>query len=36
MPGFRAHKTGICFECQIFDELPIAEHDVLVDEVVAR
>lgn len=36
LPGFRAHKTGICFECQIFDELPTAEHDVLVDEVVAR
>jgi 5-formyltetrahydrofolate cyclo-ligase len=36
LPGFRAHKTGICFECQIFDELPIAEHDILVDEVVAR
>lgn len=33
---FRAHKTGICFECQLFDELPVAEHDVLVDEVVAR
>ena len=33
---FRAYKTGICFECQLFDELPVAEHDVLVDEVVAR
>jgi 5-formyltetrahydrofolate cyclo-ligase len=36
LDGFRAHKVGICFECQIFDELPTAEHDVLVDEVVAR
>ena len=36
LEGFRAHKVGICFECQIFDELPTAEHDVLVDEVVAR
>lgn len=36
LPDFRAHKTGICFECQLFDELPTAEHDVLVDEVVAR
>ena len=36
LEGFRAHKVGICFECQIFDELPTAEHDVLVDQVVAR
>ena len=36
LEGFHAHKVGICFECQIFDELPTAEHDVLVDEVVAR
>ena len=36
LEGFRAHKVGICFECQIFDELPTAEHDILVDEVVAR
>lgn len=36
LEGFRARKVGICFECQIFDQLPTAEHDILVDEVVAR
>lgn len=34
LPGFRAYKIGICYECQLFDELPTAEHDILVDEVV--
>ena len=36
LPEFHAYKIGICFECQLFDELPVAEHDILVDEVVAR
>ena len=36
LEGFRAHKTGICFECQIFDELPTDPHDIKVDEVVTE
>lgn len=36
LPGFRAHKTGICFRCQIFDSLPTDPHDIKVDEVVTE
>ena len=35
-PEFRAYKVGIAFDCQIFDELPIDSHDILVDEVVTE
>ena len=34
--GFRAHKTGIAFRCQIFDSLPTDPHDIKVDEVVTE
>ncbi len=34
LPGFRAHKIGIAFGCQIFDSLPTDKHDILVDEVI--
>mgnify|MGYP002517953175 CR=1 FL=1 len=33
---FRAYKIGICYECQIFDSLPFDNHDIMVDNVVAR
>lgn len=33
-PAFRAHKTGVAFGCQIFEELPTDPHDILVDEVI--
>ena len=33
-PEFRAYKIGIAYACQIFDSLPHAEHDIMVDEVV--
>ena len=33
LSGFHAHKSGVAFECQIFDSLPYADHDILVDEV---
>ena len=36
LPGFRAHKTGIAFGCQIFDSLPTDPHDIKVDEVVTE
>lgn len=35
LQGFRAHKTGVAFECQIFDGLPFDSHDIKVDEVVS-
>ena len=31
---FRANKIGIAYECQIFDTLPYADHDIMVDTVV--
>lgn len=34
LPDFRAHKTGVAFSCQIFEELPFDNHDIRVDEVV--
>lgn len=36
LKGFRAHKSGVAFECQIFDSLPYADHDILVDEVITE
>ena len=36
LTGFRAHKTGIAFGCQIFDTLPTDPHDIKVDEVVTE
>lgn len=32
--GFRAHKIGVCFSCQLLGELPCDGYDVLMDEVV--
>lgn len=36
LEGFRAHKTGIAFSCQIFDMLPTDPHDIKVNEVVTE
>lgn len=33
---FHAFKIGVCYACQIFDEIPAEPHDVRMDEVVAR
>jgi 5-formyltetrahydrofolate cyclo-ligase len=33
---FRAYKIGIAYECQIFDSLPYAPHDIAVDRVVTE
>lgn len=34
LEGFSAYKVGVAFRCQIFDELPTDDHDILVDRVV--
>lgn len=34
LPKFRAYKLGVAFECQIFDELPFENHDIMADKVV--
>lgn len=33
--GFRAWCVGVCFDCQVEDNLPCEEYDRRVDEVVA-
>lgn len=33
--GFRAWCVGVCFDCQVVDDLPCEEYDRRVDEVVA-
>ena len=35
-PGFKAYKIGICYNCQVVDELPFEEHDVLINEVIFK
>ena len=32
--GFRARTIGICYPCQIVDNLPTEPHDKILDEVV--
>lgn len=34
LPRLRAYKIGVCFDFQMFDEIPADEHDVLMDEVI--
>lgn len=36
LQGFRAYKIGIAYECQIFDSLPHAPHDIAVDVVITE
>lgn len=35
-PGFRAFKVGVCFDRQVFDELPLEAHDQRVHRVVTE
>ena len=32
--GFRAQTIGVCYACQLCDELPVEEHDRRVDRVI--
>lgn len=34
-PGFRAVKIGLCFKEQLLGSLPVEEHDIFMDFVVA-
>ena len=34
--GFRAHTIGICYPCQIVENLPTEPHDKILDEVVCE
>ena len=33
--GFRAHTVGVCYQCQMLDQIPTEPHDRRVDEVLA-
>ena len=33
--GFRAYTVGVCYPCQLVEELPTEEHDKLLDLVVS-
>ena len=33
--GFRAQTIGVCYSCQLCDELPVEEHDRRVDRVIS-
>ena len=35
-PSFHAYKVGIAYECQIFESLPHAPHDIAVDTVISE
>lgn len=32
----RAHKIGVCFDIQIFRDLPLESHDILMDEIATE
>lgn len=34
--GFRAMKVGVCYSCQLVDELPVDPHDVRMDKVICK
>ena len=34
--GFRAMKLGVCYSCQLVDELPVEPHDVRMDKVIYK
>ena len=31
-----ATLTAVCFDCQIFDEIPVQEHDIYMDKVITE
>ena len=31
-----AMLTAVCFDCQIFDEIPVQEHDIYMDKVITE
>ena len=31
-----ASLTAVCFDCQIFDEIPVQEHDIYMDKVITE
>ena len=33
--GFRAHTIGVCYPCQIVENLPTEEHDRVLDCVIS-
>ncbi len=35
-PEFRARRVGVCFDCQIVEEIEVEEHDEPVDVVVTE
>jgi 5-formyltetrahydrofolate cyclo-ligase len=30
-----AEKIGLCFDCQMVEDLPVEGHDVILDEVMS-
>ncbi len=32
--GFRAYTVGVCYPCQLLDELPTEPHDRVIDRVI--
>ena len=34
--SLRAHKIGICFDMQIFRDLPLESHDIIMDEIATE
>ena len=34
--GFRAYTIGVCYSCQIVDELPTEEHDKTLNRVIYK
>ena len=31
-----ASLTAVCFDCQMFDEIPVQEHDIFMDKVITE
>lgn len=34
--SLRAHKIGICFDMQVFRDLPLESHDVIMDQIATE
>ena len=35
-PDMRARRVGVCFDCQLYDRLPVEPHDCSVDVVITE